>query len=149
MTHLALQAGHSYRCLSSSRRASFTRRTSCSGRSIPESFTASRDADRNSSASEFPAGQNSASWSRVIGSLRSTPIPSVFAGALAHLPNTSGLAIRGRYFRPWIFEHPPSVIGICTEGNHYPSQERAGAHSETRSEWEFAERSCSRLATVV
>ena len=121
MTHLALQAGHSYRCLSSSRRASFTRRTSCSGRSIPESFTASRDADRNSSASEFPAWQNSVSWSRVIGSLRSTPIPSVFAGGSVHLLNTSGAFYPGHYWMTLNLEHPLIGNWICPLSNDYPN----------------------------
>lgn len=90
VTHIALQAGHSYRCFSSSRSASFTRRKTSSGRSIPASLTASREADRNSSASEFPMGQNRASWSKVIGSLRFTPIPSAFAGDSAYLPKHVG-----------------------------------------------------------
>jgi len=64
-------------------RIAHTPKTS-SGRSIRASLTASREADRNSSASEFPMGQNRASWSRVIGSLRSTPIPSAFAGDSAY-----------------------------------------------------------------
>jgi hypothetical protein len=140
MTHLALQAGHSYRCLSSSRRASFTRRTSCSGRSIPESFTASRDADRNSSASEFPAGQNSVSWSRVIGSLRSTPIPSVFAGGSVHLLNTSGAFYPGHYWMTLNLEH--TLIGnwICPLSNDYPHPGTGWSAWETRSEWELTRR---------
>ncbi len=120
VTHIALQAGHSYRCFSNSKRASFTRRTSCSGRSIPESFTASRDAHRNSRASEFPAGQNSAFWSRVIGSLRSTPIPSVFAGESFYLPNTSGAFYPGHYWMTLNLEHPLIGNWICPLSNDYP-----------------------------
>jgi hypothetical protein len=60
-THIALQAGHSDRCFNSSRSASFAHRKSSSGRPIPGSLTAFREADRNSSAGEFPIGQNRAS----------------------------------------------------------------------------------------
>ena len=47
-THIAWQVGHSDRCFSSFRSASLTRRKTCSGRSIPASFTASRDAGAHS-----------------------------------------------------------------------------------------------------
>lgn len=119
MIYIALQAGHSYRCFSNCKRASFTRRTSCSGRSIPESFTASRDADRNSRASEFPAGQNSGSWSRVIGSLRSTPIPSVFASGSVYLPNTSGALYPGTLLQGPRSRTSPVGDWICPMSNDY------------------------------
>lgn len=133
MIYIALQAGHSYRCFSNCKRASFTPRTSCSGRSIHESFTASRDADGNSRASEFPTEQNSASWSRVIDSLRSTPIPSVVASGSVHMPNTSGAFYPGTLLQTLDSRTSPIGDWMCPMSNDCPYPETgAGACFNTR-----------------